>query len=83
MSTATEQQNWWAEGDTPVRTSTRVTYLVDGHAMMLTLCRHLLMARRYVYLANWGLAPTIRLVRGEDHRAGPDGSHEQEALLEE
>ena len=85
MSIASEQQaqNWWAEGDTPVRTSTRVTYLIDGHTTMLTLCRHFLMARKYIYLANWGLSPTIKLVRGKDQRAGPDGSPEQNALLEE
>jgi len=85
MSAANEQQsqNWWAEGDTPVRTSTRVTYLVDGRTTMLTMCRHFLMARQYIYLANWALAPTIKLVRGKDHRVGPDGSPEQEALLAE
>lgn len=81
MSTSTEQQNWWAEGDTPVRTSTRVTCLADGRVTMLMMCRRFLMARRYIYLANWGLAPTIKLVRGKDHRAGPDSSLEQETLL--
>ncbi len=85
MSLVNEQplQNWWAEGDTPVRAHTRVTFLVDGRTTMLEMCRHFLMARTYIYLANWGLAPTIRLVRGQDRRAGPDGSPEQEALLAE
>ena len=85
MSAANEQQmnDWWAEGDTPVRTHTRVTYLIDGRTTMLTMCRHFLMARKYIYLANWGITPTIKLVRGQDHRAGPDGSPEQEALLDE
>jgi phosphatidylserine/phosphatidylglycerophosphate/cardiolipin synthase-like enzyme len=77
----TNAQNWWAEGDTPVRDGTRVTYLVDGRVTMLMMCRRFLMARRYIYLANWGLTPTIKLVRGTDHRAGPDDSPEQEALL--
>ena len=85
MSAANEQQvnDWWAEGDAPVRTNTRVTYLIDGRTTMLTMCRHFLMARKYIYLANWGITPAIKLVRGQDHRAGPDGSPEQEALLEE
>jgi len=75
--------NWWAEGDTPVRGDSRVTYLVDGRTTMLTMCRHFLMARKYIYLANWGITPTLELVRGEDHRAGPDGSPEQQALVAE
>ena len=85
MSAANEQQvnDWWAEGDAPVRTNTRVTYLIDGRTTMLTMCRHFLMARKYIYLANWGITPAIKLVRGQDHRAGPDGSPEQEALLDE
>lgn len=74
-------QHWWAEGDTPARDGTRVTYLVDGRVTMLMMCRRFLMARRYIYLANWGLTPSIKLVRGTDHRAGPDGSPEQESLL--
>jgi len=81
---ATEEQttlNWWASGDTPVRTDSRVTYLVDGRMAMLTMCLHFLKARSYIYLANWGMTPRMELVRGPDHRAGPDGSPEQEALL--
>jgi phosphatidylserine/phosphatidylglycerophosphate/cardiolipin synthase-like enzyme len=75
--------NWWAEGDTPVRINSRVTYLIDGRTTLLTMCRHFLMASKYIYLANWGITPTMELVRGTDHRAGPDGSPEQEALLAE
>src|SRR5207248_4169622 len=74
---------WWAKGDTPVRTDSRVTYLVDGRTTMFTLCIHFLKARKYIYLANWGMTPGMELVRGTDHRAGPDGSPEQEALLDE
>ncbi len=80
----TEEQttlNWWASGDTPVRTDSRVTYLVDGRMAMLTMCLHFLKARSYIYLANWGMTPRMELVRGPDHRAGPDGSPEQEALI--
>jgi len=80
----TEEQttlNWWASGDTPVHNDSRVTYLIDGRTAMLTLCLHFLKARSYIYLANWGMTPGMELVRGPDHRAGPDGSPQQEALL--
>ncbi len=73
--------NWWAEGDLPVRTDSRVTYLVDGRTAMLSICIHFLKARNYIYLGNWGITPLMEIVRGKDHRAGPDGSPEQEALL--
>jgi phosphatidylserine/phosphatidylglycerophosphate/cardiolipin synthase-like enzyme len=78
-----DDRDWWAEGDTPVREHSRVTYLVDGRNAMLSICRHFLAAGKYIYLANWGLSPDLQLVRGKDHRAGPDGSPEQEALLQE
>ncbi len=51
------QNNWWAEGDTPVHANLRVTYLVDGRTTLFTMCRHFLMAHRYIYLANWGITP--------------------------
>jgi phosphatidylserine/phosphatidylglycerophosphate/cardiolipin synthase-like enzyme len=73
--------NWWAGGDLPVRTDSRVTYLVDGRTAMLSMCIHFLKARDYIYLANWGITPFMEMVRGKDHRRGPDGSPEQEALL--
>ena len=76
-----DTQNWWAEGDTPVHDESRVTYLVDGRSVMLTMCLHFLRARKYIYLANWGLTPSMEIVRGKDQRAGADGSAEQEALL--
>jgi phosphatidylserine/phosphatidylglycerophosphate/cardiolipin synthase-like enzyme len=80
-----EQQmnNWWAEGDTAVRTDSHVSYLVDARSTLLTMCRHFLMARKYIYVACWGITPMMKLVRGRDHRVGPDGSSEQEALLTE
>ena len=85
MSTTNEHhmKNWWAEGDTPVHADSRVAYLVDAHSTLLTMCRHFLMARKYIYIAAWGMTPLMELVRGTDQRAGPDGSPEQEALLAE
>ena len=85
MSANNEQQlkNWWAEGDTPVHADSQVAYLVDAHSTFLTMTRHFLMARKYIYIAAWGMTPLMELVRGTDQRAGPDGSPEQEALLAE
>lgn len=76
-------QNWWAAGDTPVRKDSQVTFLVDGRHTMWTMCLHFLTARKFIHLANWGVTPAIQMVRGSDHRAGPDGSPEQNALIEE
>ena len=80
---ATEQliKNWWAEGDIPVHTTSRVVYLVDGRSAMLTFCLHFLKARKYIYIASWGMTPEMELVRGNDHRAGLDGSREQQTLV--
>ena len=75
--------DWWAEGDSPVRTDSRVTYFVDGQRAMFSMCLHFMKAQRYIYLANWGVTPGIELVRGKDHIAGPPGSPEQERLLAE
>ncbi len=73
--------DWWASGDTAVHTDSRITYYVDGRMFLLAFCRHLLLAQKYIYLANWGITATMTLVRGTDWRAGPDGSTEQEALI--
>jgi phosphatidylserine/phosphatidylglycerophosphate/cardiolipin synthase-like enzyme len=83
MSTTNSKlkNNWWAEGDTPVHADSRVIYFVDGRTTLFTLCRHFLMARKYIYIANWGITPQMELVRGKDQRAGPDGSPEQDALV--
>lgn len=80
---APQIKNWWAAGDAPVRADSHVSYLVDAHASLLTMCRRFLMARKYIYIAAWGMTPQMQLVRGPDQRAGPDGSPEQEALLAE
>ncbi len=77
------EKNWWAEGDTPVHHDSRVNYFIDGRSIMLTMYLHFLKARQYIYLADWGLTPTMEIVRGKDQRAGPDGSPEQQALLAE
>ncbi len=85
MSANYEQplKNWWADGDTPVHTNSLVGYAVDAHSTFLSMCRHFLMARNYIYIAAWGMTPLMELVRGTDQRAGPDGSPEQEALKAE
>jgi phosphatidylserine/phosphatidylglycerophosphate/cardiolipin synthase-like enzyme len=72
-------EQWWAEGDAPVRTQSRVTPLIDGRTTLLTMCRHFVKARRYIYLANWGMTPTMELVRGIDHFGQPGA---QNALIE-
>ena len=81
VSDEQKAKHWWAEGDTPVHTDSRVTYLVDGRTAMLEMCMHFLKAQKYIYLANWGLTATMDMVRGIDHVAGPDRSPEQEALI--
>lgn len=78
-----QAKNWWAEGDTPVRHDSRVSYFVDGRATMLIMCYHFIKAQHYIYLANWGMTPGIELVRGTDHLPGPDNSPAQKALLAE
>jgi phosphatidylserine/phosphatidylglycerophosphate/cardiolipin synthase-like enzyme len=85
MSTQKEQplNNWWAEGDSPVHSDSRVAYAVDAHSTFLGMCSHFLLARQYIYIAAWGMTPLMELVRGTDQRAGPDGSPEQEALRAE
>src|ERR1700676_2736184 len=75
--------DWWAEGDAPVHTDSRVTYFVDGQRAMFSKCVHFLKAQKYIYLANWGLTPGIELVRGKDHIVDPNDSQAQERLLAE
>ncbi len=82
-TTVQRVNNWWAEGDTPIHADSQVAYLVDAHSTFLTMCRHFLLAQQYIYIAAWGMTPLMKLVRGTDQRAGPDGSPEQEALLAE
>src|SRR5260221_343655 len=49
---------------------------------MLAMCVAFLKARRRIWLADWGLYVRMRMVRGCDQRAGPDGSKAQYALIE-
>lgn len=67
----------------PVRADSQAIFLVDGHHALWTMCLHFLTARNYIYLANWGITADMQLVRGSNHRAGPDGSPEQNALVAE
>ena len=83
VSEAQQSRQWWAQGDTPVRTDSRIAYLVDGRTALLLICRHCLKARSYIYLASWGLTLAMELVRGHDRRVGPEGSPAQEALRAE
>ncbi|HEY0753825.1 MAG TPA: phospholipase D family protein [Ktedonobacteraceae bacterium] len=77
-----DTSSWWARNDTPVHENdSRVSYLIDGCSALFALCCTLLKARSSIYMANWGLAAELELVRGKEHRAGADGSPEQEALL--
>lgn len=81
LTEAQMKKTWWAEGDTPVHTDSRVTYTVDGRTAMLLMCRHFITAQRYIYLANWGLTAKMELVRGQDRL--PDDATQREALLAE
>lgn len=76
-----EASTWWAVDDFPVRKASRAAFLIDGRMTMLEMCQRFLSARHTVHITAWGLSPELLLVRGKHHRAGPDGSPEQEALL--
>jgi phosphatidylserine/phosphatidylglycerophosphate/cardiolipin synthase-like enzyme len=73
---------WWARGDAPVRVASTLIPLVDGRAAMLAMCVAFLTARERIWLAGWDLYAQLRMVRGTDQRAGPDGSPEQYALID-
>lgn len=83
LSAEQMQQNWWAENDLPVRSDSQVTFLIDGRHTFWTMALHFMTARQTIYLANWGITPTMQMVRGMDQCAGPEGSPEQKALIEE
>jgi phosphatidylserine/phosphatidylglycerophosphate/cardiolipin synthase-like enzyme len=72
---------YWATHDFPVRSAYRAAFLIDGRMTMLEMCIHFLRAKKSIHIAAWGLTPSLPMVRGKHHRAGPDGSPEQEALL--
>jgi phosphatidylserine/phosphatidylglycerophosphate/cardiolipin synthase-like enzyme len=50
---------------------------------MHAMCIAFLRAERYILLAGWDIQATLLMVRGEDARAGADGSPEQRRLLEQ
>src|SRR5215469_12275500 len=76
-------EKWWANADSPVQEHSRVVFLVDAHATLLTMCRQFLKAQNYIYIAAWGMKQKMQMVRGTDQRAGPDGSQAQEELRSE
>ena len=78
----TFSDNWWIEGDAPVRSATRAAFLIDGRLTMLEMCVRFVGAKHSISIAAWGLTPDLLLVRGKHHRAGPDGSPEQKTLLD-
>lgn len=77
------EASWWAAGDMPPRPGTRAQPLVDGREAMHAMCIAFLRARDFILLAGWDIQANLLLVRGEDARAGADGSPEQQHLLEQ
>ncbi len=75
-------EEWWVHEDTPVRVAETVVPLADGRSALLAMCIALLTANKSIWLADWSLTAQMRLVRGKDQRAGPDGSPEQYALID-
>lgn len=81
QSSESESREWWADGDFTARSGCDVRPLIDGRAAMLAMCRAFLSARDYILLAAWDIRADLLLVRGEDARAGADGSTEQRELI--
>src|SRR5690242_6250985 len=73
--------SWWVAGDMPLRDGCRVQPLVDGREAMHAMCIAFLRAQRFILLAGWDIQANLLMVRGEDARAGADGSPEQERLI--
>lgn len=76
-----QDRHWWADGDTPVRNDSRITYLVDGRAAFFFICRQIIKAHKYAYLANWGMTANIELVRGQDHCTQSGENNERENFI--
>ncbi len=74
---------FWVEGDFPVRSGVLARPLIDGRAAMLAMCRAFLSAQDTIMLAGWDIRADLEMVRGEDAHVGPDGSPEQNALIED
>jgi phosphatidylserine/phosphatidylglycerophosphate/cardiolipin synthase-like enzyme len=80
---AVSAQGWWAAGDAPSHTGCHVTPLVDGREAMHAMCIAFLRAEKFILLAGWDMQANLQMVRGEDARAGTDGSPEQQRLIEQ
>ena len=65
----------------PLRDGCRVQPLVDGREAMHAMCIAFLRAQRFILLAGWDIQANLLMVRGEDARAGADGSPEQKRLI--
>lgn len=78
----TSTGSWWASGDLPPRAGCRVHPLVDGREAMHAMCIAFLRAQHFILLAGWDIQASLPMVRGEDVRAGVDGSVEQQKLIE-
>lgn len=74
---------WWASGDMPPRDGCRVHPLVDGREAMHAMCIAFLRAEKFILLAGWDIQANLQMVRGEDARAGEDGSSEQQRLIQQ
>jgi len=78
-----ETASWWTSGDMPARAGCRVHPLVDGREAMHAMCVAFLRAERYILLAGWDIQANLLMVRGEDARAGADGSPAQQQLIQQ
>jgi phosphatidylserine/phosphatidylglycerophosphate/cardiolipin synthase-like enzyme len=72
----------WAQGDFAVHPLAFATPLIDGRAAMLAMCLSFLEARTSIWIGGWSIYARLRLVRGQDQRAGEDGASEQNVLLD-
>ena len=67
----------------PARDGCRVHPLVDGREAMHAMCIAFLHAQRFILLAGWDMQANLLMVRGEDARAGAEGSPEQLHLVDQ
>ena len=67
----------------PARDGCRVHPLVDGREAMHAMCIAFLHAQRFILLAGWDMQANLLMVRGEDARAGTEGSPEQLHLVDQ
>jgi phosphatidylserine/phosphatidylglycerophosphate/cardiolipin synthase-like enzyme len=67
----------------PARDGCRVHPLVDGREAMHAMCIAFLHAQRFILLAGWDMQANLLMVRGDDARAGAEGSPEQLHLVDQ